>query len=519
MPSHLYYKEITIPGKTALVQENSFIGQEAEQTALPSFEATRNQLPCPVWEGHQDYIDCYYRAWEIAFGNLRQPVPGSGFVSNFIDTAFNDCLFMWDSSFILMFGKYANRIFNFQKTLDNLYAHQHPDGFICREITEKTGEDRFTRHDPSATGPEIMAWSEWEYFLNFGDTDRLARVFPPLMAYHQWMREHHTWPDGTYFSSGWGCGMDNVPRMMEGYSPEFSHGHMIWVDACMQEMLTCNILIEMAKVLKRTEFVAELTEERDRLALVINDKLWHEPTGFYYDLWKDGKHNMVRHVGAFWSLIAACAPEDRASKMIAYLEDEGEFKTPHRVPTLSKSHPEFAPTGNYWRGAVWAPTNYMVLKGLDQYGRSDLSYTIAKEHVDAVVDVYRREDTLFENYTAEPGTDGKITKGTPAKRDFVGWTGLSAISILFEFVFGIKPDVMKNKITWHVNLLEEHGIQRYPFGKNGALTLLCAQRKHPDAQPEITVSSNVPVELEIIWGSEQKQTKIICVSSECDKSI
>lgn len=519
MPSHLYYKEITIPGKTALVQENSFIGQEAEQTALPSFEAIRNQLPCPVWEGHQDYIDCYYRAWEIAFGNLRQPVPGSGFVSNFIDTAFNDCLFMWDSSFILMFGKYANRIFNFQKTLDNLYAHQHPDGFICREITEKTGEDRFTRHDPSATGPEIMAWSEWEYFLNFGDTDRLARVFPPLMAYHQWMREHHTWPDGTYFSSGWGCGMDNVPRMMEGYSPEFSHGHMIWVDACMQEMLTCNILIEMAKVLERTEFVAELTEERDRLALVINDKLWHEPTGFYYDLWKDGHHNMVRHVGAFWSLIAACAPEERASKMIAYLEDEGEFKTSHRVPTLSKSHPEFAPTGNYWRGAVWAPTNYMVLKGLDQYGRSDLSYTIAKEHVDAVVDVYRREDTLFENYTAEPGTDGKITKGTPAKRDFVGWTGLSAISILFEFVFGIKPDVVKNKITWYVNLLEEHGIQRYPFGKNGELTLLCAQRKHPDAQPEITVSSNVPVELEIIWGSEQKQTKIICVSSECDKSI
>ena len=95
-------------------------------------------------------------------------------MSNFIDTAFNDCLFMWDSAFILMFGKYANRIFNFQKTLDNLYAHQHPDGFICREICEKTGEDRFSRHDPSATGPEVLPWSEWEYFLNFGDRERLV---------------------------------------------------------------------------------------------------------------------------------------------------------------------------------------------------------------------------------------------------------------------------------------------------------------------------------------------------------
>ena len=517
MQENTINREITIPRKTALVQENSFIGQAAEQAALPHFTEIRNQLPKPVWEGRQDVIDCYYRAWEIAFGNLRQPVAGSGFVSNFIDTAFNDCLFMWDSSFILMFGKYANRIFNFQKTLDNLYAHQHPDGFICREITEKTGEDRFTRHDPSATGPEIMAWSEWEYFLNFGDKDRLARVFPPLMAYHQWMREHHTWPDGTYFSSGWGCGMDNVPRMMEGYSPEFSNGHMIWVDACMQEVLTCNILTEMATVLGRTEFVVELTEERDRLVKVINDKLWHEPTGFYYDLWKDGKHNMVRHVGAFWSLIAACAPEERATKIIAYLEDEGEFKTPHRVPTLAKSHPEFAPAGNYWRGAVWAPTNYMVLKGLDQYGRSDLSYTIAKEHVDAVVDVFKRDYTLYENYTSVPGVDGKITKGTPAKSDFVGWTGLSAISILFEFVFGIKPDVVKNKITWHVNLLEEHGVQQYPFGKDGMLTLLCGERNSPEEKPVITVCSNVPVTLEIIWGDGNTQTMLISASSEYDK--
>ncbi len=511
MPDRAFYKEITIPRKTALVEENTFIGQKAEQMTLPFYTEIQHQLPRPIWSGHQDVIDCYYRAWEIAFGNLRQPVPESGFVSNFIDTAFNDCLFMWDSSFILMFGKYANRIFNFQKTLDNLYAHQHPDGFICREITEKTGEDRFTRHDPSATGPEIMAWSEWEYFQNFGDTERLARVFPPLMAYHQWMREHHTWPDGSYFSSGWGCGMDNVPRMMEGYSPEFSHGHMIWVDACMQEVLTCNILIEMAKVLERTEFVAELAEERDALVALINDKLWHEPTSFYYDLWKDGTHNMVRHVGAFWSLIAGCAPKDRAERLIAYLNDESEFKTPHRIPTLAKSHPAFAPQGAYWRGAVWSPTNYMVLKGLDQYGCCDLSYEIAREHVDAVVDVYNRDNTLYENYTAVPGMEGKIIKGTPAKRDFVGWTGLSAISILFEFVFGIKPDVVKNKITWHVNLLEKHGVEQYPFGKAGALTLICAERKHPDEKPEITISSNIPVTVEIIWGGKDKQSMEIHV--------
>ena len=511
MPENTFYREFTIPRITKLVQENTFVQKEAETCSLPSFEEIQTMLPKPIWNHHPDVIACYYRAWEIAFGNLRTPTPGSGFVSNFIDTAFNDCLFMWDSAFILMFGKYANRIFNFQKTLDNLYAHQHPDGFICREISEKTGEDRFARHDPSATGPEVMAWSEWEYFLNFGDTERLAKVFSPLMAYHRWMREHHTWPDGSYFSSGWGCGMDNVPRMMEGYSPEFSHGHMIWVDACMQEVFNCNILMEMAQVLGRMEFVDELTDEKNHLTTLINDKLWQEETGFYYDLWRNGQHNMVRHVGAFWSLIAECAPKERAARLIAYLEDEKEFKTPHRVPTLSQSHPEFAPEGQYWRGAVWSPTNYMILKGLDQYGRYDLSYSIAKEHVDALVDVFRRHQTLFENYTSVPNAAGNIEKGTPAKRDFVGWTGLSAISILFEFVFGIKPNVIDNKITWHINLLDAHGIEQYPFGKEGLLTLRCAERTKQEEKPNVTVSSNVPVTVEVIWGEGTSQRMEITV--------
>ncbi|MFI3202455.1 MAG: hypothetical protein R3Y54_13220 [Eubacteriales bacterium] len=44
--------------------------------------------------------------------------------------AFNDHLFMWDSAFIVQFGKYANHIFSFQNTLNNSYVTQEEDGFI-----------------------------------------------------------------------------------------------------------------------------------------------------------------------------------------------------------------------------------------------------------------------------------------------------------------------------------------------------------------------------------------------------
>lgn len=128
-----------------------------------------------MWAGHDDEIAAYYKAWEIAFRNLGKPTKESGFVSPYIDAAFNGHIFMWDSCFMLMFGKYGDSVHCFQKTLDNFYCKQHKDGFICREINELDGVDRFYRHDPTSTGPEIMPWCEWQYYKNYGDKERLQK--------------------------------------------------------------------------------------------------------------------------------------------------------------------------------------------------------------------------------------------------------------------------------------------------------------------------------------------------------
>ena len=193
--------------ENSLFQENSFRSRPAEQNPLPDFGEVRDLLPHPVWESHTSTSACYWKTWELAFSNLRQPTLKNGFISNYIDTAFNGCLFMWDSAFILLFARYGSKAFEFQRTLDNLYAKQHPDGFICREISEDDGTDRFERFDPVSTGPNIMPWAEWEYYLNFDDRTRLSAVFPVLLGYHQWLQSYRTWRDGTYWASGWACGM------------------------------------------------------------------------------------------------------------------------------------------------------------------------------------------------------------------------------------------------------------------------------------------------------------------------
>lgn len=494
-------------------KENVFINRTPEDAPLPTYAQAKDLLPKPTWEGHDDVIACYDRAWSIAFSNLCKPVPGSGFVSNLIDTAFNGCMFMWDSSFILMFGKYGSRVFNFQKTLDNFYARQHEDGFISREILEEDGSEKFTRFDPVATGPNVMPWCEWEYYLNMGDRERIAEVFPPLLAYHKWLKDNHTWRDGTYWSSGWGCGMDNQPRVEPGYDVAFSHSHMIWSDACFQMLLSGRILIDMGKILGREKDTEFLLEEQELLKRVVNEKLWDEKTAFYYDLWKGDRPNMVKTIGAYWALLADAVPADRLDAFVAHLDNPDEFKRPHRPPTLSADHPQYDPYGGYWLGAVWAPTTYMVLRGLEKHGYHKMAYDIACTNMTHVIGTFNKTGTLFENYAPEYIDQGKTTEPDgnvhpSSKKDFVGWSGLFPITILFEFVFGIKANVGEQKLTWYVNRTEKHGVERYPFGKDGVLDLMCAARKDASEKPQISIRSNVPLTLEIIWDGGSETVKV-----------
>lgn len=479
------------------VEKNPYLSMQAEDAPLPTYAEIKSQLPKPIWQGHDDVIACYDKVWEIAFGNLRRPNAAGGFVSNFIDTAFNGYLFMWDSSFIVMFGRYGSQVFNFQKTLDNFYSHQHKDGFICREICEDQPGEQFQRDDPASTGPNIMPWCEWEYFQLTGDRERLSRVFYPLLAYHKWLQLNRTWRDGSYWSCGLACGMDNQPRVEKQYSDHCSHGHAVWIDACIQMVISGKVLIEMGKILGLEQDTAWLADEVGMLTSLINDKLWSEDDAFYFDMWRSGLSG-VKSIGAYWALLADIVPKERLPRLIAHLENPAEFNRPHRVPTLSADHPEYHEDGHYWKGSVWAPTNYMVLKGLDKVGYHALAHEIAVNTLHNVVEVYKQTGTVWENYSPEHARPGK-----PAKSDFVGWTGLIPIAVLIEYVLGIKADAKNDEIVWRVNLCEEHGVEQYPY--NGKfVTLRCCARQSADQTPEITVQCDTPIRVRVIWNGGEK---------------
>jgi hypothetical protein len=503
----------------AWVAQNAFIAPPPAVETLPSFAQARERLPQPFWAGHASAIACYWRAWELAFGNLKAPTAANNFAANYCDTAFNGNLFMWDSAFVTGFGSYARRVVDFQQTLNTFYRKQHVDGFISREISEADGQDTFPRFDPSSTGPNVLGWAEWADYLKTGDRQRLALVFAPLVAYHQWTREYRSWPDGSYWSSGWGMGMDNLPRVA-GDEPSilWGHGHMAWVDATLQACLSARVLLQIAAVLGRQGEVEDLRAEFDHLRAYANQRLWSDGQHFYCDRLQSGALSPMKHLGAYWALLAGCVPPERLEAFVAHLENPAEFNRPHRIPALSADDPHYSGTGGYWCGGVWAPTNFMVLKGLDEVGQHALAHQIALNHVANVVKVfesdhtpwggaehfrqffhlaelhYDDQHTLWENYAPDV-----IEPGSQSKPGYVGWTGLPPIAVLLEDVFGLAPDAPAGRLTWRVRLCEAHGVRQYPFGAEGWLDLECGPRGSARARPSLTVHANVPLTLQVVW--------------------
>lgn len=469
-----------------LVDKNLFRSRQTQLDPIMPFSEARELLPVPILPDHPDWLELYWRAWEMAWSHLRRPSRSSGLISSYLDSTYNNHLFMWDSAFMAQFGVYGRRAFPFIDSLNNFYAKQHADGAICREIDPADGVDLFSPFDPDGSGPNVLAWAEWRYYRMSGDESRLAAVFWPLLAYHRWMRCNRSWQNGLYWATGFSSGMYNMPRIPESSS---HHRHWSWVDASMQAAISCSVLERLANVLDEPDYVTELAEEHTLLKEQINRHMWNEKTNFYHDI--DARRNFspVKTIGAYWGLWdRSLIPNDRVEPFVRHLREQEEFKVAHRVPSISADSEGYQPeTGNYWHGGVWAPTNFMVLKGLRAAGQAALAHEIATNHLQNVTAVFEHTDTLWEYYAPVAAKAGE-----PAMPNSVGWTGLTSIAMLIEDVIGLWVDWPLRQVVWHRHLdsNQHYGVQNYPLGRDGKLSLV-------GDQEQVVVTTNVPLTLTI----------------------
>jgi len=502
---------------------------------LPNFNEARNWLPFPIYDENPLWVETYWKAWEMAFKNFQEPAEGSGFVSQFLDPAFNANIFLWDGAFITMFLNVAHPLVPGISSLDNFYVKQHSTGEICREINRSTGIDfefwRNTENQPlfsrwgfdeyfnqyrsdvvykgrevPSPNPEltldainhpILAWAELESYKWTGDKDRLALVRIPLIKYYEALKKYIRQGNGLYITD-W-ASMDNSPRnicLARGGTG---------IDISSEMVLFARNLSELSGILGYKEDEEKFNNEADNLVALINSKMWDNEKKFYFDLTIDEEFCHHKTIAAFWTLISRTATSERAKILAEQLKNPNTFGRLHPVPTLAADEKEYFPNGGYWSGGVWVMTNTMVIKGLESYGYNELAESIALKHLDATSQVFKETGTFWENYAADTIEEGINTNGAAVVKDIVGWGALAPVLFFIEYGIGLKPNAPQNELVWKLSSEKKIGCKRFRF--NNHIVDLYAQ---PDGKRiRIKVRSDDSFKLTLIKDGKVKSYEIL----------
>lgn len=487
-----------------LVDNMEFRRRGRASRQLPDFADIRPRLPVPVLPQNAAWEQVYWYAWEALWGCLRQPeAVDSSLVAPYFAPHVGGSIDMGTGAFLANLSGYIPGSFCLIETLDNFYANQHTDGFICRSLDAQTGTELHDAFEPNSTGPNLLAWAEWRHFRLTGDKDRIASVFQPLLAYHRWCRANRTWRSGLYWTTAYASGLENQPRVPGG---RYHHSHWAWIDASAQATLNCLMLERMAVLLDQPESAADVVAERDALVRVINEEMWNEEFHFYQDIGPDFAFSAVKSIAAYWMLMdPMLIPKERLLPFIQHLRDTWSFRVDYALPSMAADSDAYnARTGNGWRGAIWPSLTYMVLRGLNVADQSLLAHKLAYSHVEMISQVHQQTGLFWRNYAPE-----ECGPGEPSEKDDTGLTPAAVIAMILENILGLAVDWPLRRVTWRRSLEtdEEYGVRNLPLGPDGSLDLTVAQ-------DTLKIRTDSPITLTIHDGQEKMQTAVPAGSFE-----
>ena len=346
-------------------------------------------------------------------------------------------LYDWDQYFEAIVQTYMGWPSTYIKNGVTIFLdHQQPSGFIARSVSS----NQF--HDDEHVKP-FLSQTTLLVFDQYSDQDWMTpSYFEKLKRYlDYWLHEMDSNNNGlSEWMSAPHTGMDNQHERAGWWKDRISEG----VDLnsyLVKEMLAFS---EIAKRLGKPKLAKEYMELAEKRKQTIQEVLWNEEDGFFYDLGhaktiygtNEGgpQHIKVKSVAGFMPLWAGVATKRQAERIVNdYLMNPNEFWTEYPVPALAISEPGYSKTkllsdlGCSWRANTWIPTNYMVYHGLKDYGYEDLARLLAVR-----TDQLMQNAGIREYYTS----DGDGVGLDP----FWGW---SVLGHFFLFEENFPQDITK----------------------------------------------------------------------------
>jgi neutral trehalase len=321
--------------------------------------------------------------------------------------------------------------------------------------------------------PPVGGYVVLKYFLKTGDVEFLQYAYPYLKKWHSYWKAKK--PNGQPRRDGnrdglleWGTDSELIPSFVPSWEEGVSGKTRAmwesgqddlpnWDAASFDEKtgtLTMNCLdlsslyaldawclAQMAKVLKIENDFGQYTAEYEQMKTLINEHLWDEKDGFYYDRHWNGQFSKKKAAANFFPLLARIPDMERAQRLRRRLLNDKEFWGDFVIPTISRDDPSFQDQ-QYWRGTIWPPTNYLVYQGLKVYGFDAAASEFAEKSARLFLLSWENFQLCPENFDSRTGEAGG--------QRYQSWGPLFALIALEEYLdftpwegfrFGmIKPD-------------------------------------------------------------------------------
>lgn len=203
-------------------------------------------------------------------------------------------------------------------------------------------------------------------------------------------------------------GTDDAPVYVNGrhsgvrFDPETCSILVHYIDNQLFISFLAGFLVYALGLSGQGEDRAYFENQRDKFIRLVAEHCWDEKSGFYYDRDADTGElrDFVKHVGGFLPLLFGIPSPPQAERLVRHLTNPGEFWTEFPVPSLSLDSPDFRPDG-YWSGRSWPSYNFIIVRGLLNYGYLDIADQLLERWVRQLKSCMDRQTAGNVEITAE----------------------------------------------------------------------------------------------------------------------
>jgi hypothetical protein len=272
----------------------------------------------------------------------------------------------------------SQRVFK-ERQYENGYINYRTGGYLD-EIIEHEGE--LTSSAP------WYAWINWEVYKITQDKGFLEEMYESSKRFYEFYVSNRD-KDGDGLCEWGGHAILESVRDADvavwdevGWPANFEA-----VDLNSMLVMEAKSLEQMAAALGKADEAARWKADHEQRTRLINTTFWDETTGYYYNADKaDNDFSFEKaddlkrmEIIGFLPMWAGIASKEQAALLVEHLTNPDKFWRPYGVPSLAADDPFYNDKG-YWNGPVWVEWDYLIQRGLLNYGYD----AEAKELVDRV---------------------------------------------------------------------------------------------------------------------------------------